>query len=177
LLFAVPNSGMDVEAIASMVGDLPARTTLHDLDFRIGQRLRLKQHLEFCEAFQFEDSVLARFYERYESRTVVKVSYSFATLVPGRKHLLHRVLPWPKLVSLVFKLGSTLEGSLSHARFSHTRSCFMSRDCYDVLSLSPRATAATAATVCTEYYNNRILPEIGLGPVRPDYLSHSRRLL
>jgi hypothetical protein len=79
LLFAVPSGGMDVEAIASMVGDLPARTTLHELDARIGQRLRLRQHTEFCEAFQFEDSVLARFYELHESRTVDKVS-CFSTL-------------------------------------------------------------------------------------------------
>jgi hypothetical protein len=75
LFFAVPSGGMDVEAIASMIGDLPARTTLHELDVRIGQRLRLRQHIEFCEAFQFEDSVLARFYELHESRTVDKVSY------------------------------------------------------------------------------------------------------
>lgn len=74
LLFAVPSAGMDVEAIASMVGDLPARTTLHELDARIGQRLRLRQHLDFCEAYQFEDSVLARFYELHESPTVEMVS-------------------------------------------------------------------------------------------------------
>ena len=73
LLFAVPSAGMDVEAIASMVGDLPARTTLHELDARIGQRLRLRQHLDFCEAFQFEDSVLARFYELHETPTVEMV--------------------------------------------------------------------------------------------------------
>jgi hypothetical protein len=74
LFFAVPSAGMDVEALATMVGELPARTTLHELDARIGQRLRLRQHLDFCEAFQFEDSVLARFYELHESRTVEKVS-------------------------------------------------------------------------------------------------------
>ena len=80
LFFAVPSGGMDVEAIASMIGDLPARTTLHELDARIGQRLRLRQHIEFCEAFQFEDSVLARFYELHESRTVDKVSLLFCSL-------------------------------------------------------------------------------------------------
>jgi hypothetical protein len=81
LLFAVPSEGMDVEALAAMVDDLPARTTLHELDARIGQRLRRRQHLDFCEAFPFEDSVLARFYELHESRTVEKVSYSSASLV------------------------------------------------------------------------------------------------
>jgi hypothetical protein len=81
LLFAVPSEGMDVEALATMVDDLPARATLHELDARIGQRLRRRQHLDFCEAFPFEDSILARFYELHESRTVEKVSYSSASLV------------------------------------------------------------------------------------------------
>jgi hypothetical protein len=74
LLFAVPSAGMDVEALATMVGDLPARTTLHELDARIGQRLKLRQHNEFCKAFPFQDSVLARFYELHESPTVERVS-------------------------------------------------------------------------------------------------------
>lgn len=74
LLFAVPSAGMDVEALATMVGDLPARTTLNELDARIGQRLRRRQHHDFCEAFPFEDSKLARFYELHESPTVEKAS-------------------------------------------------------------------------------------------------------
>jgi hypothetical protein len=81
LLFGVPSAGMEVEALASMVGDLPARTTLHALDNRIGQRLRNRQHQQFCDAFQFEDSVLARFYELLESPTVQKVGCS------GRLHV------------------------------------------------------------------------------------------
>ena len=81
LLFAVPSAGMDVEAIAAMVSDLPARTTLYHLDARIGQRLRFRQHRDFCEAFPFEDSRLARFYELHESRTVEKVSCSTITLL------------------------------------------------------------------------------------------------
>jgi len=74
LLFAVPSAGMDVEALATMVGDLPARTTLNELDARIGQSLRRRQHRDFCEAFPFEDSKLARFYELHESPTVEKAS-------------------------------------------------------------------------------------------------------
>ena len=73
LLFGVPSAGMDVEALAAMVGDLPARSTLGDLDNRIGHRLRHRQHKEFCEAYSFEDSILARFFELDETPTVQKV--------------------------------------------------------------------------------------------------------
>jgi hypothetical protein len=71
--FGVPSAGMDVEALATMVAGLPARTTLHDLDARIGQRLRNKQHQQFCDAFQFADSIIVRFYELLDSPTVRKV--------------------------------------------------------------------------------------------------------
>jgi hypothetical protein len=74
LLFGVPSLGMDVTALASMVGHLPARTTLHELDHHIGNRLRHKQHREFCEAFNFKDSVLARFFELDGTPTVIRVS-------------------------------------------------------------------------------------------------------
>jgi hypothetical protein len=64
---------MDVEALVAMIGDAPARTTLHNLDRRIGHRLRLRLHDEFCDAFHFQDSIIARFYELDESPTVVQV--------------------------------------------------------------------------------------------------------
>jgi hypothetical protein len=71
LFFGVPSAGMDVEAIAEMVGDLPARTTLNELDRRIGHRLRNRQHNLFCQSFGYRDSVIARFYELLPTPTVV----------------------------------------------------------------------------------------------------------
>jgi hypothetical protein len=65
---------MDVEALASMVQDMPARTTLDDLDKRIGHRRKRKLHSDFCEAFNFRDALIARFYELDESPTVIPVS-------------------------------------------------------------------------------------------------------
>jgi hypothetical protein len=76
LFFGVPSLGMDVEALAAMVADSPARTTLHDLDRRIGHRVRLRLHDDFCDAFDFKDSAIARFYELEESPTVETVSPS-----------------------------------------------------------------------------------------------------
>jgi hypothetical protein len=74
LFFGVPSYGMNVEALTAMVANLPARTTMHDLDRRIGHRLRRRLHNDFCQAFHFEDSVIARFYELDESPTVQPVS-------------------------------------------------------------------------------------------------------
>ena|SRR5277367_2081522 len=82
--FGVPSAGMDVEALATMISDLPARTTLHDLDARIGQKLRNKQHQQFCEAFQFSDSTIVRFYELLDTQTVQKVGLSVPDQRPYR---------------------------------------------------------------------------------------------
>ena len=71
LFFGVPSAGMDVEAIAEMVGHLPARTTLNDLDRRIGHRLRDRQHNLFCDSFGYRDSVIVRFYEMLPTPTVI----------------------------------------------------------------------------------------------------------
>ena len=76
LLFGVPSSGMNVKALATMIGHLPSRTTLNDLDSRIGTRLRLKQHRDFCKAFDFRDAIIARFFELHETPTVREVSAS-----------------------------------------------------------------------------------------------------
>ena len=76
LLFGVPSSGMNVTALATMIGHLPSRTTLNDLDSRIGTRLRIKQHRDFCKAFDFRDAILARFFELHETPTVREVSAS-----------------------------------------------------------------------------------------------------
>ena len=89
LLFGVPSAGMDVKALAAMIGYLPARTTLNDLDDRIGHRLRHRQHKEFCEAYHFEDSILARFFELNETPTVQQV--------------LPKISPFEVLVTLNFQ--------------------------------------------------------------------------
>jgi hypothetical protein len=74
LLFGVPSSGMNVKALATMIGHLPSSATLNDLDSRIGARLRMKQHRDFCKAFDFRDAILARFFELHETPTVRRVS-------------------------------------------------------------------------------------------------------
>ena len=56
LFFGVPSQGMDVGAMAAMVGELPVRYTLNLLDQQLGYRLRSRQHEEFCKAFDFRDS-------------------------------------------------------------------------------------------------------------------------
>jgi hypothetical protein len=73
LLFGVPSTGMNVDALATLIGHLPSRTTLNDLDIRIGARLRMKQHRQFCQAFDFRDAILARFFELHETPTIQKV--------------------------------------------------------------------------------------------------------
>ena len=95
LLFGVPSSGMNVTALATMMCHLPSRTTLNDLDSRIGSRLRIKQHRDFCKTFDFTDATLARFFELHETPTVRKVSVSLHMNV-GRLLL---TSPGPKLGS------------------------------------------------------------------------------
>ena len=73
LFFGVPSQGMNVEALASMVQDLPARYTLSLLDQQLGYRLRNKQHEEFCQAFDYKDSKIIQFFELRKSPTVVQV--------------------------------------------------------------------------------------------------------
>ena len=80
LFFGVPSQGMNVEALASMIQNLPARYTLSLLDQQLGYRLRSKQHEEFCEAFPFRDSKIIQFFEVKKSPTVIQV-YRFVILV------------------------------------------------------------------------------------------------
>ena len=75
LFFRVPRQGMDVEAMAAMVGELPVRYTLNLLDHQVGFRLRSRQHEDFCKAFDFPDSCIVQFFELRKSHTVQEVSF------------------------------------------------------------------------------------------------------
>lgn len=73
LFFGVPNQGMNVEALASMVPELPARYTLNILGQQLGYGLREKLHTEFCRKFHYRDSKIVQFYELEKSPTVIQV--------------------------------------------------------------------------------------------------------
>ena len=73
LFFGVPNQGMDVEAMATMVGNRPGRYTLDLLNQQLGYRLKSRQHDEFCKAFSFRDSRIIQFFEQQKSPTVHEV--------------------------------------------------------------------------------------------------------
>jgi hypothetical protein len=70
LFFGVPSQGMNTLALAAMVDKKPQRYTLELLDENVGQTLRERQHMDFCEAFNFRDSRFVRFYELVASPTV-----------------------------------------------------------------------------------------------------------
>ena len=74
LFFGVPSQGMDVEALAAMVGDKPPRYDLSLLNQEVGHRLRSRQHDEFCRAFNFKDSKIIQFFETRKTATVKEVS-------------------------------------------------------------------------------------------------------
>lgn len=76
LFFGVPSQGMDVGALAAMIGDLPQRFTLNLLDQQVGYRLRAQHHNEFCKAFDYADSKITYFFELKKSPTVRQVSGS-----------------------------------------------------------------------------------------------------
>ena len=73
LFFGVPSQGMNVEALASMVQNFPARYDLSLLDEQLGFRAQSRQHKEFCEAFAYRDSKIIYFFELRKSPTVLKV--------------------------------------------------------------------------------------------------------
>ena len=72
LFFGVPTQGTNVEAIASIVQDLPSRYISALLDQRDGFRLRQRQHEDFCKAFDYKDSKLMHFFELEKSPTVIQ---------------------------------------------------------------------------------------------------------
>ena len=73
LFFGVPNRGMDVRALATMIGDLPARYTLNLLDQQFGFRLRNRLQEDFCNAFDYKSSKIVQFFELKMSPTVQQV--------------------------------------------------------------------------------------------------------
>ena len=72
LFFGVPTQGMDVEAIANMVQNLPARYISTLLDQKDGFRLRQRQHEDFCQAFDYKDSRIVQFFELEKTPTVIQ---------------------------------------------------------------------------------------------------------
>ncbi|KAI9890869.1 MAG: hypothetical protein M1814_003508 [Vezdaea aestivalis] len=76
LFFGVPNHGMETASIAAMVGDLPARYILAQLDRRSGFWLRKRQHDEFCTALHYKDSKIVSFFETKKSPTVCQDVHS-----------------------------------------------------------------------------------------------------
>jgi len=76
LFFDVPSQGMNVDALAAMIGDLSQRFTLNLLDQQLGHRLRARHHNEFCEAFDYTDFKITYFFELKKSSTVRQVSGS-----------------------------------------------------------------------------------------------------
>jgi hypothetical protein len=81
LFFGVPSQGMNVEALATMIEDLPSRYTMSLLDERVGFRLQQRQHRDFCDAFPFEDSKIVQFFETKKSATVQLVYFPASKLI------------------------------------------------------------------------------------------------
>ena len=73
LFFGVPSQGMDVTALAAMVGDSPTRGILTLLDREVGFRWRSRQHEDFCKAFDYKDSEIVQFFELRKSPTLCQV--------------------------------------------------------------------------------------------------------
>ena len=73
LLFGVPNRGMDIESLQSIVGDRQNRYLLES----VGQYsdLLLQQDGQFGSTFHFKDSPIVSFFETKSSPTAVKVSF------------------------------------------------------------------------------------------------------
>ena len=80
LFFGVPSQGMNVDALAAMVEQLPAHYTLSLLDQRLGFRLRDRQHEDFCKAFDYASSKIIQFFELKKSSTLQQVSQSIGLL-------------------------------------------------------------------------------------------------
>ena len=72
LFFGVPNRGMDIESLQSIVGNRQNRYLLESL----GQYsdLLLQQDGQFGAIFHFEDSPVVSFFETKSSPTAVKVN-------------------------------------------------------------------------------------------------------
>src|SRR5271156_1759180 len=80
LFFGVPNQGMSIESLISMVGDQPNRYFLESLS-KESASLR-DQARQFQKAFPFRDSQIISFYETKRSPTA-KVSQAETSLLRG----------------------------------------------------------------------------------------------
>ena len=76
LFFGVPNRGMDIESLQTIVGDKQNRYLLES----VGQYsdLLLQQDGEFGPTFHFKDRKVVSFFETKSSPTAVKVSPLFS---------------------------------------------------------------------------------------------------
>ena len=72
LFFGVPNRGMDIQSLQTIVGDRPNRYLLESVG-RSSDFL-LEQSVSFCQAFPFQDSPIFSFFETQTSPTAVEVS-------------------------------------------------------------------------------------------------------
>lgn len=81
LLFGVPAKGMNVKAMAAMVGEGAPAYTLSQLDQEVGYRAREDRHKEFCNAFDYTDSKIIQFFETDKSPTVKEVRYLINWLI------------------------------------------------------------------------------------------------
>lgn len=79
LFFGVPNRGMDIQSLQTIVGDRPNRYLLESVG-RSSDFL-LEQSVAFPLAFPFEDSPVFSFFETLTSPTAVEVSLMRNTLL------------------------------------------------------------------------------------------------
>lgn len=70
LQLGVPNLGMDINALAGMIKNRPARHVLEHLNPRQGGALRAKENSDFAEAFRLPGSQIRYFFETKTGPTV-----------------------------------------------------------------------------------------------------------
>ena len=90
LFFGVPNQGMNVDHLCTVVQGKPNEEMIRSLSPKSGILKRL--HDDFCNAFPFQDSEVYSFFETNVSKTAVRVSLltlscclTFHTHEPVRK--------------------------------------------------------------------------------------------
>lgn len=77
LFFGVPNNGLSIESLRTMVDGQPNSRLIEDLDPR-STSLRLL-HEAFSDYFRFEDSRIISIFETKETKTVVVITLLNAT--------------------------------------------------------------------------------------------------
>lgn len=71
LLFGIPDRGLHIQALASMVNGRPNSILVNDLDTT--SKCLHHLHQEFCDHFKFEDSPIVSIYETRLVRIVVVI--------------------------------------------------------------------------------------------------------